>query len=157
MIKPEPQSVCVPARFSALPDLLASLDTLALGPEGVATVLRARLAVEELFTNTIQHGYGCESDSPVWLKVQRSGDTLRVVYTDMADAFDPLQAGAPRTAAGAVASEHEIGGLGHLLVMGLARHCSYTRASDRNVTLLEFALSPNPVLSSPPPAHPRQS
>jgi anti-sigma regulatory factor (Ser/Thr protein kinase) len=157
MIKPEPQSVCVPARFAALPDLLASLDTQGLAPEGVATVLRARLAVEELFTNTIQHGYGHESDSPVWLTVQGSAETLRVVYSDAADAFDPLHSTPPRNDLGGVEVGHEIGGLGRLLVMGLARHCSYTRESGRNVTLLEFAFALNPVLSSPPQAHPRQS
>ena len=54
-------------------------------------VRRIELALEELFTNTVRHGYCRECDSPVWLEAIASPGELRLVYQDAAPAFDPLQ------------------------------------------------------------------
>jgi anti-sigma regulatory factor (Ser/Thr protein kinase) len=139
-------TICIPARFSELPRLLAPLAPAAqaqASPELTRTLLRAQLAVEELFANSIHHGYGEDSDKPVWLSVTLQGDTLRVVYADQAAAFDPFSAiETPDDDPAAPVDGRKVGGLGRLLVRELARHHAYRRDGERNVTLLEFALGP---------------
>ena len=144
MIEKNGNSVCVAARFSTLPQLLALLSPKArwvASPQDAQTLLKAQVAVEELFANSIHHGYGGESDHPVWLTVEQDRATLRVVYADQAEAFDPFSPiRAPLDDPHAAVAEGQVGGLGRLLVRGLARNCRYTREAGRNVTLLEFAL-----------------
>lgn len=139
-------TLCIPARFSALPQLLAPLAPAAqavASPALTRTLLRAQLAVEELFANSIHHGYGQESDQPVWLSVALQGDKLKLVYADQAAAFDPLSAIEPPDDNPATPLDgRKVGGLGRLLVRELAGHCAYRRDGERNVTLLEFSLSP---------------
>ena len=156
MIQPTAKTVCVPARFSSLPQLLAMLSTHAVAPEHVPSLLRAQLAVEELFVNSIHHGYGQETDHPVWLTVQHGDTVLRVVYADQAEAFNPLS---PDIAIGedieARKTGQRIGGVGLRLIMNLARWGHYTREEGRNVTQLEFALTPGSGFKTPLPYHPR--
>lgn len=139
-------SICIPARFSALSRLLAPLAPAAqaLVSSGLTqTLLRAQLAVEELFANSIHHGYGQESDQPVWLSVSLQGDTLFVSYADQAAAFDPLSAiDPPDDDPATPVDARRVGGLGRLLVRDLAGHCAYRREGERNVTRLEFPVVP---------------
>lgn len=164
MIQPTAKTVCVPARFSSLPQLLAMLSTHAVAPEHVPSLLRAQLAVEELFVNSIHHGYGQETDHPVWLTVQHGDTVLRVVYTDQAQAFNPLS---PDIAMSDDAGDdiearktgqrivERIGGVGLRLIVNLARCGHYTREEGRNVTQLEFALAHGSGFKTPLPDHPR--
>jgi len=142
-------TICVAAQFSALPQLLAPLAPDALwvsAPHEGQTLLRAQLAVEELFANSVHHGYGGESESPVWLTIERDTTVLRIIYSDQAAAFDPFTAiKTPTDDPGASLEGREVGGVGRLLVRELARRSSYARMSDRNVTTLEFALGPKPA------------
>ena len=144
MTHTNPDSICIPARFAALPQLLAPLAPAAQGVESpglTRTLLRAQLAVEELFANSIHHGYGEESDQPVWLSVALQGDTLQVVYIDQAAAFDPFAAiERPDDDPATPVDGRKLGGLGRLLVRELAGHCAYQREGERNVIRLEFAL-----------------
>lgn len=164
MIQPTAKTVCVPARFSSLPQLLAMLSTHAVAPDHVPSLLRAQLAVEELFVNSIHHGYGQETDHPVWLTVQHGDTVLRVVYTDQAQAFNPLS---PDIAMSDDAGDdiearktgqsigERIGGVGLRLIVNLARCGHYTREEGRNVTQLDFALTPGPGFKALLPDHPR--
>ena len=156
MIQPVAQSACVVARFSSLPQLLASLSTSTVAPDHALPYVRAQMAVEELFVNTIQHGYGQESDQPVWLTVEQRGAVLRVVYSDQSDAFDTLalRSTTPDDVE-AKRSDPAPGGFGLLLVASLASQCQYVREAGRNVTQLEFALAPASKLTPPVPVHPR--
>jgi len=142
-------SICVSARFSALPQLLAPLSPSAswvANPQDAKTLLQAQIAVEELFANSIHHGYGGESDQPVWLSVEQDGATLRVVYVDQAQEFDPFSSiNDHDDEPDATVEKRLVGGLGRLLVRELARNCTYAREADRNVTQLEFALAPPPA------------
>lgn len=148
MTHTNPDGICIPARFSALPQLLAPLAPAAqavMSPGLTWTLLRAQLAVEELFANSIHHGYGEESDQPVWLSVALQGDTLQVVYADQAAAFDPFAAIEPPDDDPSTPIDgRKLGGLGRLLVRELAGHCAYRREGNRNVTRLEFALNLSP-------------
>jgi anti-sigma regulatory factor (Ser/Thr protein kinase) len=148
MTHTNPDSLCIPARFSALPQRLAPLAPLAPAAQAVVapgltrTLLRAQLAVEELFANSIHHGYGEESDQPVWLSVSLQGDTLQVTYADQAAAFDPFAAIEPLDGNPATPVDgRKVGGLGRLLVRELAGRCAYKREEGRNVTVLEFNLN----------------
>ena len=153
MTDKNPDGICIPARFSALPQLLAPLAPEAhapASPELIQMLLRAQLAVEELFANSIHHGYGQESDQPVWLTVTLQGATLQVVYADQAAAFNPLSAiETPDDDPATPVDGRKVGGLGRLLVRELARHCAYRREGERNVTQLEFVLIPAGLAAIP--------
>lgn len=139
-------STSVSARFSALPELLTALSPQATGCHSagdVQTLLRAQIAVEELFANSIHHGYGAESDQLVWLTVTHTGTSLHVTYADAADAFDPFESLKPLSEISECnLEERQIGGLGRYLVRDLATHVEHWRETGRNVTAMEFARSP---------------
>lgn len=80
-----------PARFSAVADTAA----FALGfceRSGVSrqTALRMRLIIEELFTNSIQHGYRGECDTPVRIALAMIDGYPTIEYEDSAPRYDPI-------------------------------------------------------------------
>lgn len=133
-------SVQVAAKFSALASLLGPLNTeQALVAVDRNTLLRAQTAVEELFANSVHHGYGGESEQPVWLTVQSQGTALNVIYADAAAAFDPFASLQALTEVERIGLDAgRVGGLGRLLVSELADRCIYQYRDGRNVTALEF-------------------
>ena len=52
--------------------------------------LRLRLVLEELFTNTVRHGYREESDAPVRIALAMIERHVAVEYSDSAQPYDPL-------------------------------------------------------------------
>jgi len=88
------------------------------------------LVVEELFTNTVTHGYRGGADAPVEISLacERGGVTL--LYEDAAPPFNPLDL--PVTAAAAAPEARPVGGLGVLLVAQLTRDMRYTYEAGRN-------------------------
>lgn len=139
---PAPCSLCVPARFAALASLLRPLQEPAAGstgnPETRATLLRAQTVVEELFANSIHHGYQGESDNPVWLEIEADQSGLRIAYADSAAPHDPLAARAAAQHTATDDSRLQVGGVGHRLVAGLADRRHYQRRAGRNELRLEF-------------------
>jgi len=131
-------SIRVEARFAQLPALLSYLATVPADIDR-ETLLRAGLAVEELFANSIHHGYGGECDQPVWLTVGREGGHLHVTYADAAPPFDPFAEDRQRITDGDV-DERQVGGLGRLLLKEMATRCTYRHADGRNVIELTYAL-----------------
>ena len=93
---------------------------------------RAVLLVEELFANTICHGYGKDSDEPVWLTVDLEADGCRLVYEDCAPEYNPFLAEEPDLDA-AEPDDRPIGGLGIVFLNELSTARSYVRRGDRNV------------------------
>jgi anti-sigma regulatory factor (Ser/Thr protein kinase) len=53
--------------------------------------LRLTLIVEELFTNTLMHGHGADSEAPVLVALRASPTHVHLLYADDAPLFDPLQ------------------------------------------------------------------
>jgi serine/threonine-protein kinase RsbW len=88
--------------------------------------LRLTLIIEELFTNTVEHGYRGESDAPISIALSLTGDGVAVLYEDSAPHYDPLArlSGAPTSIARPVESR-PIGGLGVYLVGHLVERSSY--------------------------------
>jgi len=121
-----------PARMSALPQVAAFAAEVCLAT-GLAmdACLRLTLLVEELFTNTIAHGHGGDSEEPVRLAFDVEPGRIALTYEDTAPPHDPFAGvAAPDEAAGV--EERPVGGLGVLLVASMARDVEYRRAGGRN-------------------------
>jgi serine/threonine-protein kinase RsbW len=121
-----------PARRDALPRVdtfLAEVcDAAGLPREGC---LRLTLLVEELFTNTVTHGYGADSDAPVWLECEATPGRIMLIFEDTAPAHDPFAAVTTPDPAAPV-EDRPVGGLGVLLVSAMARQVEYRRVGDKN-------------------------
>lgn len=96
-------------------------------------VLRLQLIVEELFTNTVTHGYGGECDAPIALALAADAGRVMLRYEDAAHRYDPLAtlAGSRATLAAAV-EERPLGRLGVPLVAGLVDDVRYAFEGGRN-------------------------
>ena len=96
---------------------------------------RINLALDELFTNTIEHGFpGRESEADISIAMRREGETIVVRYEDNGPAFNPLEATEQDTELDLL--ERPIGGLGLQLIASTFDAVNYERIDDRNVTTL---------------------
>ena len=101
--------------------------------------LRLNLVLEELFTNTIRHGYRAGSEAPVWISLARGDGKLRIVYEDAAPPFNPYAWLAAATSAGQQPVRRP-GGLGILLTRELAASREYAYVFGRNSIRLGMRL-----------------
>jgi anti-sigma regulatory factor (Ser/Thr protein kinase) len=117
-----------PARMEAFAALAAFADGAGRDAGfGRDDVLRLRLILEELFTNTVRHGHGGDSDQPVDVVLDVTPGQIRLTYEDTAAAFDP-RTPPPQ----GPAEERPVGQLGLVLVRSMARELSYERIAGRN-------------------------
>jgi serine/threonine-protein kinase RsbW len=88
--------------------------------------LRLTMIIEELFTNTVEHGYRGESDAPIRIALSVEIGSVAVLYEDAAPRFDPLAGllGSPTSMERPVEAR-PIGGLGVYLVGQLVERSSY--------------------------------
>lgn len=94
--------------------------------------LRLILVAEELFINTVMHGYaGGGGGRQVSLTVRDAGHEIELVAEDDAAPFDPFQR-VPPPAARAGPREAPAGGLGRVLIAGVAARHAYERRGRRN-------------------------
>ena len=125
-----------PARRDALPQVDAFLGEVCSGAGlGRETCLRLTLLVEELFTNTVVHGHGADSEAPVRLECEVSPGRVALTYEDSGPAHDPFARVIAPDAEASV-EERLVGGLGVLLVRAMAQQVEYRRAGDRNLISL---------------------
>lgn len=101
------------------------------GGVGRDDMLRLTLVVEELFTNTVEHGLAGGGEGEVVLHLSPLDDGVALRYEDDAPPFDPLSA-PPPDALG-------VGGQGIALVKSLARSARYAREEGRNRLWIELA------------------
>lgn len=99
--------------------------------------LRVNLVLEELFTNTVKHGYRGECDAPIWVGLRVGEGRLHVTYEDCAPPFNPY-VGLPEFAPETTLRSRRIGGLGVLLTRKLANSRDYAYLYGRNRIRLEF-------------------
>jgi serine/threonine-protein kinase RsbW len=127
-----------PARRDALPQVEAFLAEVC-GGAGLSREmgLRVTLLVEELFTNTVVHGHGADSEAPVRLDCEVTPGRIALVYEDTGPPHDPFAAVASPDP-GADVDDRPVGGLGVLLVSAMAQQIEYQRAGDRNRISLVF-------------------
>ncbi|MBV9190956.1 MAG: ATP-binding protein [Betaproteobacteria bacterium] len=92
--------------------------------------LRLNVVLEELFVNTVNHGYGNDCDATVWITLEPKSSGVQVTYEDTAPAFNPL---AYRVDIG------KVGGLGVLLTRELADKRDYAYVFRRNRVRLSLS------------------
>lgn len=124
----------VRARMECLPEAIAFVEAFC-GERGIARsdALRLSLLLEELFTNTVLHGHGGDSDAPVRIALRAGPSHLELSYEDDAPPFDPVEHHA-RSAIDPAAGveDRPIGQLGIALVIDMAERVSYVREDGRN-------------------------
>jgi anti-sigma regulatory factor (Ser/Thr protein kinase) len=117
-----------PARMDAFPRVAALVDEAgAAAGFGRDDAMRLRLVIEELFTNTVVHGHGADSEAPVRLTLDSQPGRVGVTYEDTGPPFDPRG----REEAVDPAALRP-GGLGLVMVNRLGRELTYARVEDRN-------------------------
>ncbi len=94
----------------------------------------AKLALEELLTNTISYGYSDKSAQFIEIRLEVRGDQLIIRTADDGLAYDPRTAKEPNTQSSL--KDREIGGLGVHLVKNLMDGFEYRHKDRKNhVTL----------------------
>lgn len=121
------------ARMAQLDEVLGFVEAFCAAHRLTRTdALRLRLVVEELFTNTVEHGHRGDCDRPVGLALALASDAVALHYEDDAPPFDPLrQLAAPTEATGD-------GGRGLRLVAGIAAALDYRHERGLNRMLLRI-------------------
>lgn len=131
------------AAMADLPAVLAFVDAAcdALSADGDAR-FAMRLAVEEVFTNILEHGY--RGNGPVEVAVDGGPRCVRVRLSDQAPKFDPADAPAPDL--DSPLEERDPGGLGWHLVRQLVDELEYrpAPAGGNTYTLVKQLPAPAP-------------
>jgi len=95
--------------------------------------LRLTFVLEELFTNTVKHGYGRENDSPVRIRLTMSEECVSVLYEDSAPRYDPVARLSVAPAGLAASAEtRPVGGLGVYLLGQLVAGARYAYEDSCN-------------------------
>jgi len=122
------------ARMSVLRDALAFVTGFAAAKNlSERDHLRLQLVVEELFTNTIMHGYGKECDEPIEIALDAAPGQVTVRYEDAAATYDPARTlAASREQVAVPLEQRPIGHLGVHLVAAIVDDMRYARVGPRN-------------------------
>lgn len=125
-----------PARLEHLRELVETAVRAAEAAGADADAVHdVRLAVEEVCTNVIVHGYGGRGDGPVAVAVEIDDEELVIRITDAAPLLDLSTVPHPDTAA--PAEERPIGGLGwHFVRSVMDRVEQHGRGTTGNVFVL---------------------
>ena len=95
---------------------------------------RARLLIilEELFTNSVNHGYDSEASrlGRIGVALAFGAGRLKIAFSDDGRPFDPLLSALPDLDQPAV--KRPVGGLGLYIVRALVNDARYFRSGDRN-------------------------
>ena len=97
------------------------------------------IALDELLTNTMVHGFAGRDVGAVTVEVALHPDRVSVTVSDDGKPFDPFGVAAPDTAL--PLAERPEGGLGLHLIRGMLDEVSYERRADRNVVVLAKRLT----------------
>jgi anti-sigma regulatory factor (Ser/Thr protein kinase) len=88
------------------------------------------LALEEVFTNIVRHGYDDSDPHEIMVRLHSSRERIRIRIEDDGRHFNPLLA--PAVDLNAALSERRVGGLGVHLVRRLMDQVRYRRQADGN-------------------------
>ena len=123
-----------PARLPMLHDALEFVAAFAaLKRLSERDVLRLQLVIEELFTNTVMHGYGQECDDPIQIALGAAPGRVTVRYEDAAGPYDPARALATsRERVSEPLEQRPVGHLGVHLVAAIVDDMRYARIGGRN-------------------------
>ena len=119
------------SRLSSLQDLGDSLDRFGDEQDWPVNLrFHLRLALEELATNVIKHGFG-EEGHEFEIEISSSPEKVVVNVTDGARPFNPLEA-PPDPNVEAPLEDRPIGGLGVFLVRKISDEMFYRRTQGKN-------------------------
>jgi serine/threonine-protein kinase RsbW len=104
---------------------------------GQDDALRLTLMVEELFTNTVEHGHGGDSEAPVRLALRDDTHQVELFYEDRAPPFNPLDRMADTAPPDELDEPADLaglrpGGLGVVLVLRMAANARYAHEDGCN-------------------------
>lgn len=100
---------------------------------GRTDALRLALIVEELFVNTVRHGYGKECDAPIRIGLSLEKGEIALFYEDASPRYDPLaRLSEPPSSLAAPLEARPVGGLGVYLVGQLVRSARYAHEDGCN-------------------------
>ena len=122
------------ARLAALSDAAAFAQDFC-GRHGIghrnASLLT--LIIEELFTNTVRHGYRGDCDRPIRIALAAEAGAVTLFYEDEAPRYDPLAGLTAMPASLTTPMEFRpVGGLGVVLVGVLAQSARYAHEDGCN-------------------------
>jgi anti-sigma regulatory factor (Ser/Thr protein kinase) len=121
-----------PARLRAFEQIQALIDEFgALAALGREDRHKLTLIVEELFTNTVNHGHKGDSDAPVFITFEKDKGEVQLIYEDSAPQFDPFATG-NRTDIESTVTDRRVGGLGIFITIGLTEKVAYSYVAGRN-------------------------
>ena len=138
------------ADLTALPAVARAIrEELAHAGVEASIVHAVDLALEELLTNTIRHGYprGHAGQGSIRLQLAVADDEVRVRIQDDGAAFDPTAAPLPEPPSSLASAR--VGGQGIRLVRSAIRDMRYRRTPEGNE--LELVLRPEPGRDSGSP------
>ena len=126
--------ITIGSDIAEIPAVLALLEA-AMHAHGfkIDDILDTQLAVEEVITNTIVHGYK-KAGGKITISCQINPSNLEVRITDSAPRFDPLSIQNPKLD-GAI-EERKIGGLGVYLVRQVMDKVDYQYENGKNILVL---------------------
>jgi serine/threonine-protein kinase RsbW len=130
----------IPANLAALSAIRQLLKQACLEAGlGEAATYRLTLAVDEIATNIVMHGYqehGLTGD--ITISIERTDQNLAVILEDTGVAYDPRTQGMPSAEdLDKPLSEREIGGLGIFLALQSVDRFDYQRYDNVNRNTLE--------------------
>jgi serine/threonine-protein kinase RsbW len=132
-----------PARLRAFDQVKALIDEFgAVAELGREDRHKLTLIVEELFTNTVNHGHRGDCDAPVFITFEEDEGEVQLIYEDSAPQFDPLAAG-HRSDLDSTVKERRIGGLGIFITIGLTEKADYSYVEGRNRICLRLTTTRN--------------
>jgi serine/threonine-protein kinase RsbW len=104
--------------------------------------MRLTMIIEELFTNSVEHGYRGESDAPIRIALSIESGGVAMLYEDSAPRYDPLArfARAPESLTAPV-DARPAGGLGVYLVGRLVERSAYAYEDGCNRLRLTMPLA----------------
>ncbi|ARE79266.1 ATP-binding protein [Streptomyces sp. Sge12] len=125
----------VPATVAALGSIASFVLRLA-GAAGLdkGATYRLRLAVDELATNVVMHGYR-GGDGRITVRGRSGPDGVQIVIEDSAPPFDPVEGRLP-PAPGVPPQDRRIGGLGIHLALTSVDEFGYAHRDGRNISTL---------------------
>ena len=132
-----------PARLRAFDQVKALIDEFgAMAELGREDRHKLTIIVEELFTNTVNHGHRGDSDAPVFITFEEDKGDVQLIYEDSAPPFDPLAAGR-RTDIDSTINKRRVGGLGIFITIGLTEKADYSYVEGRNRICLSLSATRN--------------
>ncbi|MFI0201641.1 ATP-binding protein [Streptomyces sp. NPDC016734] len=125
----------VPATVAALGSIASFVLRLA-GTAGLdkGATYRLRLAVDELATNVVMHGYR-GGGGRITVRGRSGPDGVQIVIEDSAPPFDPVEGRLP-PAPGVPPQDRRIGGLGIHLALTSVDEFGYAHRDGRNISTL---------------------